>query len=55
MQSASALVTDRVIFYKHADANFYSAWPFVAGRALSQLPQVRVELRILFYFIFIFS
>ena len=23
------------------DANFYSAWPFVFGRAISQLPQVR--------------
>jgi hypothetical protein len=42
MQNASALVTDRVVFYKHKDANFYSAAPFVLGRSLSQLPQVRI-------------
>jgi hypothetical protein len=40
MQNASALVTDRVVFYKHRNANFYSAAPFVFGRSLSQLPQV---------------
>lgn len=39
IQSASSMVTDRLIFYKHADANFYSAWPFVVGRTLSNLPQ----------------
>jgi ABC-type multidrug transport system ATPase subunit len=39
MQSASSLIPDRVIFYKHTDANFYSAWPFVFGRSLSQIPQ----------------
>jgi hypothetical protein len=40
MQNASALVTDRVVFYKHRNANFYSAAPFVFGRSLSQIPQV---------------
>lgn len=40
MQSASSLVTDRIVYYKHADANFYSAWPFVFGRIVSQIPQV---------------
>jgi hypothetical protein len=55
MQGASALVTDRVIFYKHHDANFYSAWPFVFGRALSQIPQTTADTAtfatILYYFI----
>jgi hypothetical protein len=39
MQSASAFAADRAIFYKHTDANFYSAWPFVFGRTLSAAPQ----------------
>lgn len=33
-------VTDRNIYYKHSDANFYGAFPFVVGRALALLPQV---------------
>ena len=41
LQSSAGLVADRVLFYKHADANFYSAWPYVFGRAISQIPQVR--------------
>ena len=40
MQSSSSLIEDRAIYYKHADANFYSAWPFIFGRTLSQMPQV---------------
>ena len=40
MQSASGLLQDRIIFHKHSAANFYSAWPFVFGRVLSQMPQV---------------
>jgi ABC-type multidrug transport system permease subunit len=39
MQAASSMLSDRMIYYKHTDANFYSAWPFVAGRTLSLLPQ----------------
>lgn len=39
IQASSSMVTDRLIFYKHADANFYSAWPFVIGRTLSNFPQ----------------
>lgn len=31
---------DRILFYKHADANFYSSWPYAFGRALAQIPQV---------------
>jgi len=43
MQSASSLIADRVIYYKHTDANFYSAWPFAFGRAMSQLPQITLD------------
>jgi ABC-type multidrug transport system ATPase subunit len=39
LQTSAGLVSDRVLFYKHADANFYSAWPYVCGRTLSQIPQ----------------
>eukprot|EP00977_Amphora_coffeiformis_P016604 scaffold5169_cov172-Amphora_coffeaeformis.AAC.35 len=38
--SSSGLVGDRMLFYKHADANFYSSWPYVSGRALAQIPQM---------------
>jgi hypothetical protein len=40
MQNASGMLQDRIIYYKHSAANFYSAWPFVFGRVLSQMPQV---------------
>lgn len=40
MQTAGSLIEDRVTLYKHSSANFYSAWPFVAGRSLAKLPQV---------------
>jgi ABC-type multidrug transport system ATPase subunit len=40
MQNSTALLHDRLIFYKHRDASFYSAWPFAFGRTLSQIPQV---------------
>jgi ABC-type multidrug transport system fused ATPase/permease subunit len=43
LQSSSGLVADRVLYHKQANANFYSAWPYVLGRAISQLPQVRGE------------
>ena len=39
IQSSASMVSDRTIFYKHADSNFYSAWPFVVGRTLSNVPQ----------------
>lgn len=35
--------SSRVIFYKHNNANFYSVWPFVFGRTLSQIPQIIVD------------
>jgi hypothetical protein len=40
MQNASSMQFDKVIFFKQNDANFYSAWPFIFGRVLSQFPQV---------------
>lgn len=40
MQNSTALLTDRLIFYKHTDASFYSAWPFAFGRSLAQIPQI---------------
>jgi len=35
----SPIFQDRIVYYKHTDANFYSAWPFVFGRTISQMPQ----------------
>jgi ABC-type multidrug transport system fused ATPase/permease subunit len=43
MQSSSALITDRVIFYKQMDANFFSAWPYTFGRTLSAFPQTIID------------
>lgn len=40
MTTAPGFVDERSIFYKQADANFFSAYPFVLGKALSKLPQV---------------
>ena len=40
MITAPAFVDERMIFYKQADANFYSAFPFILGKALSKFPQV---------------
>jgi hypothetical protein len=40
MTVAPGLVDDRVIYRKHADANFFSAYPFVIGRTIAQMPQV---------------
>lgn len=53
MQASSGLIQDRVIYYKHADANFYSAWPFVFGRVISQLPQVFYYMTLLLKILFI--
>jgi ABC-type multidrug transport system ATPase subunit len=40
MTNAPAFVGERNIYYKHADANFFSAYPFVVGKAISKIPQV---------------
>lgn len=40
MTTAPGFVDERTIYYKQADANFFSAYPFVFGKAVSKLPQV---------------
>lgn len=45
MTVAPGFVDERVIYYKHADANFFSPYPFVIGKAVSKLPQVSVTTR----------
>jgi hypothetical protein len=52
MITAPAFVDERMIFYKHADANFYAAFPFILGKAISKLPQVSQWGRII---LFLFS
>lgn len=39
-------VSDRNIFYKHLEANFYGAFPYVLGRALALLPQAFIDVMI---------
>eukprot|EP00934_Nitzschia_sp_Nitz4_P008875 Nitzschia sp. Nitz4//scaffold239_size30010//18370//23136//NITZ4_008013-RA/size30010-snap-gene-0.33-mRNA-1//1//CDS//3329543571//8865//frame0 len=39
LQGIAGLLEERTFFYKHSAANFYSAWPYVFGRAVSQMPQ----------------
>ena len=46
MVSAPALVDDRAIYYKHADANFYSAFPYIIGKALALMPQAFTDVMI---------
>ena len=42
MTSIPAQVEDRIIFYRHFDANFYGAFAYAFGKAMSLLPQVRI-------------
>lgn len=44
MVSAPGFVDERSTFYKQADANFFSAFPFVFAKSISKLPQVCVPL-----------
>jgi ABC-type multidrug transport system ATPase subunit len=39
LQTLAGLVTERSIFDKQSNANFFSAWPYVLGKNLSQVPQ----------------
>jgi ABC-type multidrug transport system ATPase subunit len=39
LQSISGLVSERTIYDKQANANFFSAWPYVLGKSISQIPQ----------------
>lgn len=43
MITAPTFIDERMIFYKQTDANFYSALPFILGKAISKLPQVRLS------------
>lgn len=40
MTSVPEQVNDRIIFYRHTDANFYGAFSYAIGKAVSLLPQV---------------
>jgi hypothetical protein len=40
MTNAPGFVDERAIYYKQADSNFFSAYPFIIGKAMSKLPQV---------------
>lgn len=39
LQTISGLVSERTIYDKQANASFYSAWPYVIGKSMSQIPQ----------------
>jgi hypothetical protein len=41
MTSVPEQVDDRIIFYRHADDNFYGAFSYAIGKGISLLPQVR--------------
>jgi ABC-type multidrug transport system ATPase subunit len=41
MTSVPEQVDDRIIFYRHTDANFYGAFSYAIGKGVSLLPQVR--------------
>lgn len=42
MVAAPAQVADRAVYYRHSDANFYPAFPYVFGKAIAVIPQVSV-------------
>jgi hypothetical protein len=46
MTSVPEQVNDRIIFYRHADDNFYGAFAYAIGKGVSLLPQVRTKLKI---------
>jgi ABC-type multidrug transport system ATPase subunit len=41
MTTAPGFVDERPIFYKQADANFFPSLPYVLGKSISKIPQVR--------------
>jgi len=53
--AAPALTDDRVIFRKHFEANFFSPYPFIIGRAISQMPQVRARVSVLVFACVLFT
>ena len=46
MASAPEKITDRAIFYKHNDSNFYPAASYVMGQALALIPQMMIDVLI---------
>jgi len=46
MVSAPSQIDDRVIFYKHHDANFYGAFPYVLGKSIGLMPQALIDVLI---------
>ncbi len=40
MTTAPGFVDERIIYYKQAESNFFSSYPYVIGKAMSKLPQV---------------
>lgn len=46
MVAAPENVDDRIICYKQSDANFYSPFPYVIGKALSLMPQNLIDVLI---------
>jgi ABC-type multidrug transport system ATPase subunit len=43
MTSVPQHVDDRIIFYRHADDNFYGAFAYAFGKGIALLPQVRIQ------------
>lgn len=43
MTSVPEQVDDRIIYYRHADDNFYGAYAYTFGKGISLLPQVRIR------------
>jgi ABC-type multidrug transport system ATPase subunit len=43
MTSVPEQVDDRIIYYRHADDNFYGAFAYTFGKGISLLPQVRIR------------
>jgi hypothetical protein len=46
MTSVPEQVNDRIIYYRHADDNFYGAFSYAIGKGASLLPQVRIQWKI---------
>ena len=52
MTSAPDKVDDRVIFYKHADSNFYPALAYIIGQALALIPQMLLDVLLFGTFVY---
>lgn len=43
MTSAPSQMADRIIYYKHADANFFPTFSYVIGRSIALIPQATMD------------